>query len=456
MLYYKQIIIIMNMSKITKAALAVSMLVTTVFVAHPANAAGSLNLITPNGGESYKIGDSVPVQWSTTGNIPKVSLTVLGYKSAVPANASDEEKLNELCLVTNVTTIDISNNGHYDWLLDNEFLDDNNNQLCAYYKLQVLDKDFFDSHITDTSDSYFTISKSSNGSDPTNTYPQPDSGSEGTLITLSGTGFLASNTIEFSNNDYGTVTITNVPSSDGKTVQFQVPTSLPAGQYYVKVGNANGVSDVGYGFTVTSSSAGSAHPVGANVLGSDGTVYFINTGNTRSPYTSAGAFLSYKFNTWASVVSASSADMALPLTTYTPNGSTQVTTYFIPPRNGSLINDKGTVYLITNGLRTGFSSEKVFKELGFSFSNVYPGDTSFMVTLAPINSSAMAHPDGTLINDNGTIYVMKNGNRMGFPSMAVFDSWGYWMSEAVKANSYDRQAPVSGVIQTRMSNQLSI
>lgn len=194
---------------------------------------------------------------------------------------------------------------------------------------------------------------------------------------------------------------------------------------------------------------------GTNVMGPDGTVYRIE-GGFRSPYTSAGAFLSYKFNSWSNVIKASSADMALPLNTFTPSGTTVSKTYFIPPRNGSLINDNGTVYLITGGLRVGFSNETAFKGLGYSYTNVYPGDTSFMVSMAPINSSDQIHPNGTLINDKGTLYVMQNGYRVGVPSMAVLESWGYWATDAVPANSYDRSAEVSGILQTRMANQMNI
>jgi hypothetical protein len=133
--------------------------------------------------------------------------------------------------------------------------------------------------------------------------------------------------------------------------------------------------------------SGSTHADYTNVAAPDGTVYRIENG-TRYPYTSAGAFLSYGFNTWGAVVPATTGDMALPVATYRPSGSTQQTTYFIPPRNGSLINDKGTIYLITNGTRVGFANAQSFLELGYSFSNAQPGDTSFMVTLAP--SSKMA------------------------------------------------------------------
>ena len=235
--------------------------------------------------------------------------------------------------------------------------------------------------------------------------------------------------------------------------------SLVAGNnYYIYVsdGTNAGQSSI---FSITGNAkitpVGEAHAAGANIS-LDSVVYRIEVGGSRSPFTSAGAYRSYKFNTWGNAFPGTTGDKALPLTTYTPSGSTETKTYFIPPRNGSLINDNGTVYLIIGGLRAGFTSEAVFKGLGYSFSNVYAGDTSFMVSLAPINSSEQLHPDGTLINDNGTLYVMKNGYRMGIPNMAILDSWGYWPSEAVPANSFDRQAQISGVLEQRLPAQLNI
>jgi len=198
--------------------------------------------------------------------------------------------------------------------------------------------------------------------------------------------------------------------------------------------------------------SGQAHPTNTNIAGPDGTVYLIQNG-FRSPYTSAGAFLSYGFNSWANVVTANSGDMALPITPY---GGSSTVTYFIPPRNGSLINDKGTIYIMTQGQRAGFVSSQVFLGLGYSFTNAQPGDTSFMGTLAPIDSTAMVHPDGTLVNDSGTIYIMKNGTRMGFPSMDVFTSWGFKIKEVVPANSYDKVAPLSGVVPTKLVSQLNL
>lgn len=198
-----------------------------------------------------------------------------------------------------------------------------------------------------------------------------------------------------------------------------------------------------------------AHPEGINVLGPNGTVYRILK-NKRVPYTSAGAFTSYQFNTWSQVQPANNADMSLPFGNYEPGGYNQ-TLQFIPPRNGSLINDKGTVYLISNGGRAGFTTEAVFKGLGYSYSNVYPGDTSFMtLNYEPINTITQRHSDGVLVNDGGTIYVMQNGSRLAFPNMNMLYSWGYWPNDAVPANGYDRATTVSGIVQPRQVEEMNL
>ncbi|MEJ0021588.1 MAG: hypothetical protein WDN47_03310 [Candidatus Doudnabacteria bacterium] len=236
-------------------------------------------------------------------------------------------------------------------------------------------------------------------------------------------------------------------------------TSTVAGTYNITLSLDNNMGLVKTKqFSLTVNANGASlfpHPDNTNVLGPDGTVYRIQSGH-RSPYTSAGAFLSYGFNQWETVIIATADDMSLPLTTYTPTGANTTTTYFIPPRNGSLINDHGTIYLITNGLRTGFTNAPAFLELGYSFANAADGDTSFMVTLPPISNSSIAHPDGTLINDHGTIYMAKDSSRVGIPSMDVFNSWGLKLKEVVPANSLDLSLPSGGTITTRMDNQLSI
>lgn len=175
------------------------------------------------------------------------------------------------------------------------------------------------------------------------------------------------------------------------------------------------------------------HAAGTNVL-SNGTVYEVGTDGLKHPYTSAGAFLSYGFNSWAGVVAASPEDLALQ------------TGAFIPPMDGSLINDMGTVYLITGGQREGFTSAANFLGLGYSFSTVLAGDTSFMTSGPVISSPDIAHPAGTLVNNAGTVELVTATGTQGIPSLAVFNSWGYSFSDVVPANSYDKALPMSAGI----------
>src|SRR5579872_864009 len=178
----------------------------------------------------------------------------------------------------------------------------------------------------------------------------------------------------------------------------------------------------------------SVHAPGANVLGPNGTVYYIDSNQYLRPYSSAGAFLSYG-NSFSSIVPATDGDLALP------QGA------IMPPRDGSVINDKGTVYLITNGGRSGFASSQVFTALGYKWSQVINADTSFLPTLPPITDSSAAHQTGALVNDNGTIYIIGPDNtKIGVPSPSILFSWGYTFKDIVPANSSDHALPQGSVL----------
>ena len=147
----------------------------------------------------------------------------------------------------------------------------------------------------------------------------------------------------------------------------------------------------------------SAHPAGSNVKAPDGTVYLITTDGQKRPYTSAGAFLTYGFNSWGNVSIASAEDLGLP------TGS------FIPPRDGKIFcsdrgADKGTCYLISGAAKAGFVSESVFKALGFSFSNAIYGDVSWLPSAANIENYDEAHLPGVLIDRKGTIFIAYSGH----------------------------------------------
>lgn len=191
-----------------------------------------------------------------------------------------------------------------------------------------------------------------------------------------------------------------------------------------------------------------AHPAGTNLKSSDGTVWMVTPEGTRRPYTSAGAFLSYGFNSWSKVVDANADDLALP------SGS------FIPPQDGKIIcsdrgTDKGTCYLITGGQKAAFVSEAVFKGLGFSFSRATYGDVSWMTSASNIENTTAAHRPGVLVLDAGTVKLIGTTGYLGIPSESTFTGWGYQWADVVPANAADKAMMQTGVMAPYVMGQLS-
>ncbi|MEK7161868.1 MAG: hypothetical protein AAB729_04225, partial [Patescibacteria group bacterium] len=191
------------------------------------------------------------------------------------------------------------------------------------------------------------------------------------------------------------------------------------------------------------------HADGTNVNKS-GTVGMIVGGQFR-PYTSAGAFLSYGFNSWASVVDANAEDLSLP------TGS------FIPPQDGKIFcaevtkdsDVKGECSLITGGQKGAFTSAAVFTGLGFSFSKAVYGDSSFMSKTTNIDNTTAAHRPGVLVNNNGTVQLVGSTGLLGIPDLATFNSWGYSFANVVPANAADKTMTQTGIMAARVAGQLS-
>lgn len=233
-------------------------------------------------------------------------------------------------------------------------------------------------------------------------------------------------------------------------------------EYYLKMQNsvakklfAVGVaaSTVLMGLAPFAASA-AVHSAGTNVMSSDGTVWMITASGTRRAYTSAGAFLSYGFNSWSTAVTASAEDLALPVDS----------AGYIPPQDGSVMcsdrgSDKGTCYVITGGQKAGFTSAAVFTGLGYSFSNAKTGDLSWMAATTNIGDTTSQHRPGTLvqipINGNPTVVLVGNSGYLGVPDLTTFNSWGYSFKNVVVGNAADKALVQSGVMAARTPGQLS-
>jgi hypothetical protein len=89
---------------------------------------------------------------------------------------------------------------------------------------------------------------------------------------------------------------------------------------------------------------------------------------------------------------------------------------------GSLVNDGGTVYLIMGFKKIAFTSFHAFNGLGYSLKNVVNGSL-VGYELAPtywIDSPYLAHPWGSWVKYNGTIYYVHESGLIGVPTMKIF------------------------------------
>jgi hypothetical protein len=105
---------------------------------------------------------------------------------------------------------------------------------------------------------------------------------------------------------------------------------------------------------------------------------------------------------------------------------------FQPRPIGTLINNKGTVYLITNQGRAGFATEAIFRSYGYSFDMAMEAnDQDMQLPEAP----GMKYRDGTIVNDSGTIFLISEGQKFGFKTWVSFASRGYKLSTLVSGST---------------------
>lgn len=115
--------------------------------------------------------------------------------------------------------------------------------------------------------------------------------------------------------------------------------------------------------------------------------------------------------------------------------------------NGQLINDGGTVYIIYKNTKTGFVSASVFRALGFTFSSVISGSTSRLSKSGYIiRTAAAAHPWGSWIKNGGTVYFVHESGLIPVSDWSTFLNNGGSDSLIVPANIYDFQLPMLSVM----------
>ncbi len=97
---------------------------------------------------------------------------------------------------------------------------------------------------------------------------------------------------------------------------------------------------------------------------------------------------------------------------------------FATHSNGCLVLSGGTVWLVTNGQRRGFTSAEVFMSHGYNFGQVIAADSGDVaLPVGPI----MTYANGTLVKgpSDPLVYLVVNGQKRGFTSGSVFTGLGY-------------------------------
>jgi lipoprotein-anchoring transpeptidase ErfK/SrfK len=106
--------------------------------------------------------------------------------------------------------------------------------------------------------------------------------------------------------------------------------------------------------------------------------------------------------------------------------------------SGSLVNDSGTIYLIRGSTKAAFASQQAFTGLGYNPNDVINGSTAgYTLSQYQISTDQAAHPWGTWLSYNNTIYYSTSSGLMGVPNQQVFASDGGSTDNVLPANQYD-------------------
>jgi hypothetical protein len=159
------------------------------------------------------------------------------------------------------------------------------------------------------------------------------------------------------------------------------------------------------------------HPNGTLV--SDGQHVYLISNDQRDMITSATVFNSYDYP-WSAVLPASTGDNDLPLGTPISN---------LTP--GTLASDNdGNVYIISTSDGTAqkqWISYSTFESLGYNWSQVMHVTQSDLPssTVAGLYASAQ-HPAGTLVNINGSVYLMEASAKQYVSPLAFATNYFQW------------------------------
>jgi len=203
--------------------------------------------------------------------------------------------------------------------------------------------------------------------------------------------------------------------------------------------NASG--NGGYGYYMSSNSNPGA--VSATFNGSVLTVYAVanGTSNLQICQNGASACANLTVNVGNSYAYPYSGGTGTGSLQYPGTGSSVLGANTYP--NGELIAEGQTVYIVYRGTKTAFVSASVFTGLGFNFNSVVQvGNSGLANSGYIVNTSYTSHPWGTWIKNGSTVYFVQELGLIPVPDWATFINNGGSSNLIVNANSYDFKLPL--------------
>ena len=173
----------------------------------------------------------------------------------------------------------------------------------------------------------------------------------------------------------------------------------------------------------TSTVTAATFPSGTIFKYADNPTVYILEGTTARPITDWSVYLNQVPTTRPIVI--------MPSTITFTTGSV------LGLRSGTLIkaSDNPTVYLITSdGKKLPFTSEKMFTDHNYGFSNVYSIADVNLVNAIPTSTADFSRPRGTLFKyaSSATVYYLTGGmQKLGYTSLNMFNIWNSSLKDVV-------------------------
>jgi len=113
-------------------------------------------------------------------------------------------------------------------------------------------------------------------------------------------------------------------------------------------------------------------------------------------------------------------------------------------RDGSLLSNRGAVYVISDGKRRQIDSPSTFVQKGYKWNNIIAVSDAELAPHAQgdILTTSDRHPNGSLlVRPGGSVFVIKNGQRRYIPSPLIFQARYRWESLIDVSESYLNNYP---------------